>query len=190
MGLLTELQSGNPEILEEKYSGRQLVPWRTRGIATAIPSNNKPKLAKGGMQTPKGVSDPNAFMLRLMMTRKPDDTLHTQYKPDFRRSTLDFSRSPNDPEPRRYHDFVYEEGTQKVNFEYDFKRKPVNPRMGWVRLADGSEYEHLAFDTVPWDTIVATVQKLWPDFEPSRLLHTAEIIALHTHRVARRGLSH
>jgi hypothetical protein len=148
--------ANTPVILEVKYGGRQLLPWRTRGIATLVPEPGlKSKLAKGGIQTPGGIDDAaaNDLIRRLVLNRRPGDLVASRHPPDFRRSTLELSNRAPDPKAVRYHDFVFDDDQRALNGDFDWKRKPVRPRMETVRLDDGSAFEHLAFETEPWETI-------------------------------------
>jgi hypothetical protein len=54
-----------------------------------------------------------------------------------------------------------------LNYEYDFKRRPVNPRM---------INSHVAFDTVPWQTIdeIDKVYSLFSNWKNKRCIKTLE----------------
>ena len=75
-------------------------------------------------------------------------------------------------------------GTKTQNsfqsFEYDFKRRPVDPHPEYVRIEDGDDIvivQHLAFDTMPWRTIAEfeacrEVFARWRKGPPRRVLKT------------------
>ena len=68
--------TGDPALLETKFEARQLLPWRTRGVATLKDTDGaKPKLARGGMREPRGMSldEANVWFAQRMLQRQPGD---------------------------------------------------------------------------------------------------------------------
>jgi hypothetical protein len=68
--------TGNATLLEPKYEVTQLLPWRTRGVATLKRrADALPKLARGGMREPGRMSleEANDWFARAMLTRQPAD---------------------------------------------------------------------------------------------------------------------
>lgn len=139
-------------MVEAKHQVRQVFIPRTRGCFTVERDEEHPALcAKAGhkvlipddlpdadkkrLRTPEGESD---WMIRLALGRYPRQKLPRESffslreqlinEWDLQKKTLDVA----------------------VALEYDFKRRPVNPRM--VRMAPYGA-EHLAFDTEPWDCV-------------------------------------
>ena len=133
--------TGDSAILEPKFDMAGLLPWRTRGIVTL--AGEKPKVARGGMKTPRGI-DPNVWLIRLMIDRTPGTKWTSRDPIPFRRSY----------ETNADHVFVTTE--RKVSFEFDYKRRLVNPVRRYVSVTDGPDHrlvQHISCDTVPWGTI-------------------------------------
>jgi hypothetical protein len=139
--------TGDPALLETKFEVRQVLPWRTRGVATLIKAADgaKPKLARGGMCEPGRMSldDANDWFARRMLLRQPGDKW--------------WSRDPL-PFPvahRANADHVFQEISRKANFEFDMKRHPTNPMPRYVAVPGnrGQIVQHLAFETNPWRTV-------------------------------------
>ena len=68
--------TGDPALLETKFEARQLLPWRTRGVLTLKTIDGaKPKLARGGMREPRGMSldEANCWFAQRMLLRRPGD---------------------------------------------------------------------------------------------------------------------
>ena len=138
--------TGDPTLLEAKFEARQLLPWRTRGIATLKKPTDgaKPKLARGGMREPGRMSldDANDWFAARMLRRQPGNKWS--------------SRDPL-PFPVAHQadaDHVLRPSSRKVNFEFDMKRRPVEPVPRYVSLPGDADLivQHLAFETVPWRT--------------------------------------
>jgi hypothetical protein len=124
-----------PALLDKKFEVDQLIAWRTRGIAT-LQSKGKPKLAKGGMRAPEGVEDWNQWFVEAMLDREPKKT-YTSKEP------LSF------PEAHRTNaDHITRAVTKQMNFEFDFKRRPVDPTEIVVQGRP-----HLSLATVPWQSV-------------------------------------
>jgi len=133
------ISASDMQILETKHLVKQIFGVKVRGQITIIPhpEDQRVLLAKAGVKPPMSdKKEQNAFMLDLVINRKPGDKLDY----DSLISTRDQWKKKSDliPVNRRV----------TLNLEFDFRRKPVNPRM--AKLLDG---EHLAFDTQPWNTV-------------------------------------
>jgi hypothetical protein len=121
-----------PSLLDQKAEIDQAIVWRTRGIAT-VNAKNKPKLAMGGMRAPEGAEDRNAWFAEAMLTREPGQTYMSKEPLSF-------------PEAHRTNaDHVFRVVEKRMNFEFDFKRRPVDPTEVEVH-----EHRHLSLATVPW----------------------------------------
>ena len=134
--------AGSDELIEAKYGAVQLLPWRTRGIATLkLHPDLKPKLARGGMREPDGCKEPNAWFVRAMLLRKLGDRWSSREPPPFTAAHLNNT------------DLVFRERDRAVNFEYDFKRRPADPQPVYVAIDEAHLTQHVAFDTRPWASV-------------------------------------
>ncbi len=138
--------TGDAALLEEKFQVHQLLPWRTRGVATLKRNDGaKPKLARGGMREPgrMPLDDANDWFARMMLLRQPGATWSSM-------DPLPFSAAH-----RANADHVFRENTRAVNFEFDMKRRPLDPEPRFVRLPGDPDVivQHVAFETVPWRTV-------------------------------------
>jgi hypothetical protein len=68
--------------------------------------------------------------------------------------------SSNDPLPfpaahRANADHVFQEHSRAVNFEYDMKRRPIDPEPRYVSVPGDPDLivQHVAFETAPWRTV-------------------------------------
>lgn len=132
--------AGNAEMLKKKHELLQPLSWRTRGQATfAMLPDADPDadvlLAKAGIKPPHGCKDPNAWINDLFLNRNYDSTWkYTSLTP-----LSEIWRSGGDLMQRIV--------TRRLNMEYDFKRRPVDPEDRPI-----GSITHIAFDTTPWDT--------------------------------------
>lgn len=126
-------------MLTLKHQVKQALSMRTRGVCTLQPGDHPdPKvkrvvLAKSSVSPPKDCPDQNAFVVDLYVNRYPGRKTMTRPFVSVRDQYLKMS------------DVFRLEREVRLNLEFDFKRKPVNPRM--VKTPYG---DLLAFDTVPW----------------------------------------
>lgn len=141
-------------MIEPKHQVRQVFVPRTRGCFTVdadfdeagkahplmcakaghkvvIPDNASEE-ERGRLRTPAGESE---WMIRLALGRSPGQKLVQESFFSLRDQLVN------------HWDLQMQAREVKVSLEYDFKRRPVNPRM--VRMAP-YDAEHLAFDTEPW----------------------------------------
>jgi hypothetical protein len=124
-------------MLECKHQVQQLVAMRTRGQITAIASPGEaPVLAKSSVKPPMAdKSLHNDYMLNLFLDRQPGQMHASSHLISMREQWTTES------------DLVVKKRDQRLNLEWDMKRKLINPRMVEV---NGTE--HLACDSVAWDT--------------------------------------
>lgn len=149
-------------MIEEKHRVSQALSIKTRGTATLLkgpPGSGIPDevLAKCGISPPEGCLDPNAYLVALYFDRRPGQKTMTRPFISVRYQWLYLS------------DVFRLEREVRMNLEYDFKRRPVRPRM-----VQAGEYEHLAFDTEPWPT-AADAQRarlIFDEWRRSRCLKT------------------
>jgi hypothetical protein len=156
--------SGTDEFIETKYEMARVFPWITRGITTIETANgSKPKVARGGIQTPRGV-DADKWLLNKLMSRQPGGTFTVEEPLPF----------PKAHKAASDHRFIKNE--KKLSMEFDMKRKPVNPRMVAFTMPDGTVVEHLAFDTVPWGSVdeFDAVKKQWDRWRRNHVLKTLD----------------
>lgn len=142
---------GDEDMLALKHQVKQVIAMKTRGQLTAemLPNDGsrpdlvelrkKPVTAKAGVKPPRDCKDENQWMADLFLNREPSQRISNNSLVSERDMYL--------------HELDMVEITRDkfLNLEFDFKRKPVNPRMMEVlNPKDGKVMEHLAFDTVPW----------------------------------------
>ncbi|MEC7310502.1 DNA polymerase [Vibrio crassostreae] len=129
------------DMMQLKHHAKQIISMKTRGQLTAELGDTKPVCAKAGIKAPKGV-DENEWMVELFLDRYPGQKVARKHLASARDQWL------------KEMDLVSIHTEQTLNLEYDFKRRPVNPRMVEVRHPkSGGMVEHLSFDTVPWNTV-------------------------------------
>lgn len=133
-------------MLELKHQGAQIIAMKTRGQLTASALKDKPLiLAKGSVSPPLKRTDDqsaddfkalqNQYMLDLYLNRIPGQ------KTEIRPFVSLRDQMVHDKDVVRLSRAV------RLNLEFDFKRKPINPTVRAV-----GEREHLAFDTVAWNS--------------------------------------
>lgn len=129
------------DMMQLKHHAKQIISLKTRGQITAELGDTKPVCAKAGVKPPKSV-DENQWMVELFLDRKPGQKVKRKHLASARDMWL------------KEMDLVTIYTEQRLNLEYDFKRRPVNPRMVKVRHpVTNEQVEHLSFDTVPWNTV-------------------------------------
>lgn len=149
-------------IVKVKHELLQVLSMRTRGQATLmIAPDVKPKnqilLAKGSVSPPPECKDTNAYIVDLYLNRFPGQK--TMSRPFV---------SPRDQVVKEI-DVTRLKRLVRLNFEFDFKRRPVNPRMERV-----GDQEHLAFDTESWATADEGVmaRSIFDEWRKTRCLKT------------------
>lgn len=162
-------------MVEAKHQVLQVFIPRTRGCFTIERDGEHPAIcAKAGHQvtipedaseeerkrlySAEGASD---WMIRLALSRQPGQRLPQDSFDSLRDQLVngwDLQKRPREV---------------AVALEYDFKRKPINPRM--VRLAP-YDAEHLAFDTTPWETVddAVMVREVFRRWKKENCLKTLE----------------
>lgn len=129
------------DMMQLKHHAKQIISMKTRGQLTAELGDTKPICAKAGIKAPKGV-DENEWMVELFLDRYPGQKVERKHLASARDQWL------------KELDLISIHTEQTLNLEYDFKRRPVNPRMVEVRHPKSGEMvEHLSFDTIPWNTV-------------------------------------
>ena len=125
------------KMLEQKHKVKQVIAMKTRGQLTGLAYEDEPViLAKAGVSPVAEAEDHNQYMVDLFLNRKPDDITMTHPFTSFREQWVKDT------------DVVRLTREKKLNLEYDFKRRLVNPSMIKV-----GEVEHISFESVPWQDI-------------------------------------
>lgn len=148
------------KMLKVKHAAIQVLPMRTRAVATLmIDTVTEAKygilLAKGSISPPESVHDRNAYMVLLYVSREPGQKTMTRPFVSIRDQMV------------HGRDVVRLERLTTMNLEFDFKRRPVNPRM--EKFPGG---EHLAFDTMPWPNLMEAelARNLFDEWREQRCL--------------------
>ncbi|OZS42491.1 hypothetical protein ASV53_18190 [Photobacterium sanguinicancri] len=152
------------DMMQLKHHAKQIVSMKTRGQLTAELGDTKPVCAKAGVKPPKGV-DENQWMVELFLDRKPGQKVKRKHLASARDMWL------------KEMDLVTIHTEQTLNLDWDFKRRPVNPRMVKVRHPATDEIvEHLSFDTVPWNTVDdgLTARTFFDEWRVNNCLKTME----------------
>ena len=129
------------DYLEVKHEVKQPLGWKTRGQATLAPwEDKKIVLAKAGIRTSEqsmdSESEQNEEIVELFLNRTPKTTFKVEYDASTRVIYgYDF-------------DNVRFESERTLNMEYDWKRRPNNASIRFIRGVS-----HLFFDTLPWTTV-------------------------------------
>ncbi|MDF5467277.1 DNA-directed DNA polymerase [Vibrio parahaemolyticus] len=135
-------QTGDGKMIKHKHHAKQIIAMKTRGQITGEYGNTEPVIAKAGVKPPESAlssaKDENAFMVELFLDRYPGQKIPNN-------SLI----SPRDMYLKDM-DLIEIQREKTLNLEFDFKRRPVNPRMTKIRHPKGHIVEHIYFDTVPW----------------------------------------
>ena len=130
------LMDDGTKMLEIKHEVKQALSIKTRGAATLIEGDNPDVksviLAKAGVSLPDDCEDPNAYIVDLYLNRHPRQKVRIKSFTSVRKQWVEAV------------DVLKQTQEKRLNFEYDFKRRPVNRRM---------VASHVAFETVPWNTV-------------------------------------
>ena len=131
----TRLQLTGKVALDEK--GQPMEPVVAKGgIKVPLDIANGDEAAEVKLKSPVGQ---NQYVLDLMVNRYPGQII--------RRENLMGMKYMLE----NGYDLTMIDRDIRLNMEYDFKRRPVSPLMVTI---ESHGVEHLAFDTVPWDTVL------------------------------------
>ncbi|HGF5126764.1 TPA: DNA polymerase [Vibrio parahaemolyticus] len=135
-------QTGDGKIIKHKHHAKQIIAMKTHGQITGEYGDTEPVIAKAGVKPPESAlssaKDENAYMVELFLDRYPGQKIPNN-------SLI----SPRDMYLKDM-GLIEIQREKTLNLEFDFKRKPVNPRMTKIRHPKGHIVEHIYFDTVPW----------------------------------------
>ena len=124
-------------MLVRKHRIKQVIAMKTRGQLTAECFSGEPELlAKAGVKPPCPAPEHNEYMLNLYLTREPGQMTDNSHLISTSEQWLTES------------DLIMLQKEKRLNLEFDWKRKLVNPRMVKVR-----DTEHIAFDSIPWESV-------------------------------------
>ncbi|MDD2933762.1 MAG: DNA polymerase [Methylotenera sp.] len=133
--LCNRVASDSP-MLERKHRVRQIVAMKTRGQITGLTYDDEPLvLAKAGVSPNVPVAEHNDYMLNLFINRQADDMTQTRPFTPIRDQWI------------KNADVVRITREIRLNLEFDFKRKLLDPLMVGVADAD-----HVSLQSVPWAT--------------------------------------
>jgi hypothetical protein len=137
MRIRREVFDDETSMLVVKHRVAQVVSMKTRGLFTAQRLGDEPEiLAKAGIRPPVPREQHNEFISELYRNREPGQVYENDSLISFRDQWVD------------ERDLVNAKRKFRLNLEFDFKRRPVNPCE--MPFGDGT---HLAFKTVPWGTV-------------------------------------
>lgn len=137
-----EVIDRTPKTLSLKHGTHQLLIAKTRTQFT-LREHTNPELdlvlAKGGVRPPiecRTEQEQNEYLINLYLTRTPKTTIDNSHLISTREQWLNEM------------DMIELSKRRRLNYEYDFKRRPVNARM-----VESDFGNHLTFDTEAWNTI-------------------------------------
>jgi hypothetical protein len=153
------LISEGGKMLEIKHEVKQALSIKTRGVATLVHGDNplvdSVVLAKVGVSAPAECEDVNQYIVDLYFNRVPQQKVVQRPFTSIREQwTKDV-------------DVIRLSRETTLNYEYDFKRRPINRRM---------IESHVVFDTVPWKTIdeIAKVHLMFSYWKEKRCIKTLD----------------
>jgi hypothetical protein len=147
------------KMFEVKHEVKQALSIKTRGVATLVHGDNPDVkcevLAKGSVSPPPDCENVNQYIVDLYFNRVPEQKVMTRpfvSVKDQWVKALDVFRLARET---------------TLNYEYDFKRRPVKRRM---------VNSHVAYETVPWNNIeeIEKVQDLLSTWKKKRCIKTLE----------------
>jgi len=157
---------GDPTMWETKHRTRSLVMVKTRGgFGVGAVGNDKLPVAKAGYK-------PETNFIQTYGD-KASEELARRFLERTGKMEMTYYKLPS---PREYiqkgADGLGKLEKKKIDWEYDYKRKPVNIRMEKITI-NGRDYEHVAFDTVPWETYfdfvnARSIKKAHPELFPMK----------------------
>lgn len=172
---------GEP-ILEVKHRTRQIISARVRAQFTGVidpdpelADEKRIVLAKGNVTPditlPDGpVTKPmikalqNAYLIDLYLGRTPESKTMMRPFISLRQQWIDDL------------DVFRVERPVRLNLEFDWKRKAVSPRMVTVGEGAAAKGEHIALDTVPWETVeeAEATREIFKGWRKKRCMKTME----------------
>lgn len=138
--------SGKEKIWEIKHSQKTLINIKTRAnIGLNDDSSKLGVFAAGSCSLPREVKidfeeSQREYLAELFLNRSDENPVISQFVrfPSVRQLMENTER-----------DFIGELAEAKTNFEFDYKRKPINVRDEEVTI-NGKTYNHVTFETEPW----------------------------------------
>ena len=168
------MMTGDPTMWETKHKCLSLIAMTTRGqIGVGYIGDSKVPVAKAGYKPESNFTErygdkaPEELARRFLMRKG--------------KLEMGYYKLPSPKEYiRKGADGVGIFQKKTIEWEYDLKRKPTNIRMEKMTIGDQT-YEHVAFDTVPWNTIedfidARAVRKAHPEIYPLKDTSKAEML--------------
>jgi len=165
---------GDDTMWEIKHKAKTLIMITTRGnLGVGIIQDNPLPVAKAGYKPPPEFNE--------MFKNKVSEELAKLFLTRKGKIVMSYNKLPSPKEyVRKNADGLSVFQKKRIEWEYDLKRKPVNMRMETVTI-DGETYEHLSFDSVPWETVeefadARAVKKSHPELYPLKDLEKGEAL--------------
>jgi len=168
------MMTGDPTMWETKHQCLSLIAMTTRGqIGVGLVGDSKVPVAKAGYKPESGFTErygdkaPEELARRFLMRKG--------------KLEMGYYKLPSPKEyVRKNADGVGIFQKKTIEWEYDLKRKPVNVRMEKITIGDQT-YEHLSFDTIPWETIedfcdARAIRKAHPELYPLKDTDKGEML--------------
>jgi len=169
-----EMLVGDPTMWEVKHKAYSLVMVKTRGgFGVGAVGDEKLPVAKAGYK-PEG-----AFIQTF--GDKASEELARRFLERTGKMEMSYYKLPS---PKDYihkqADGIGKLEKKKIDWEYDLKRKPINIRQEKITIG-GKTYEHVAFDTEPWDSYfdfvnARAIKKAHPELFPMKHAEKAEMM--------------
>ena len=149
---------GDDTMWEIKHKSKILVMITTRGGFGISSVDDSPlPVAKAGYKPPEGFAE--------RFRNKASEELAKLFLKRTGKIEMGFNKLPSPKDYiRKNADGLSVFQKKRIEWEFDLKRKPCNMRMETVTI-DGETYEHLSFDTVPWNS--------WEEFNDARAIKKA-----------------
>lgn len=163
--------SGKEKIWEIKHSQNVLINIKTRANV-GLNENGGERLgvfAAGSFALPREVKmdfdeEQRVYLAEVFLNRTDEEPVMSEFVkfPSVRQLIENTER-----------DFVADAAASQVNYEFDYKRKPVNVRDEEV-IIKGKVYHHVTFDTEPWETFEEFIEFRKAQENRKRVVKTAK----------------
>lgn len=141
-------QLSGSDVLKVKHRARRVLGWKTRGQATILPGEDElvenTLLAKAGIRAPAWateLTEQNDWIVETFLSRTGATEIEMDVLTSVREMILYDA------------DLVSKSATKRMPMEYDFKRRPSSVGETDVVLRDGRRFNHIVFDTEPFETV-------------------------------------
>jgi hypothetical protein len=165
---------GDETMWETKHKSKTLIMITTRGgFGIGMLGDSPLPVAKAGYK-------PEPEFLEIYKN-KISEELSKRFLTRKGKIEMGFNKLPSPKEyVRKGADGLSVFQKKRIEWEYDLKRKPNKMWMETVTI-DGETYEHLSFDTVPWETIddfvdARAIKKAHPELYPLKDLEKGKAL--------------